>query len=89
MTASLHVPQDLDSLFKISDDGLILNSDENLPVNHQVLLVGWDDDFEFAGTSKKGAWLIKTVGAQTIHVIFVKKIRDTYTSHMTIRLSLI
>lgn len=40
LTASLHVPQDLDSLFKISDDGLILNSGENLPVNHQILLVG-------------------------------------------------
>jgi len=86
LTASLHVPQDLDSLFKISDDGLILNSDENLPVNHQILLVGWDDALEHL---KKVHGSSKTVGARIIHAIFVKKIRDTYTSHMTIRPSLI
>ena len=73
LTASLHVPQDLDSLFKISDDGLILNSDENLPVNHQVLLVGWDDDFEFAGTSKKGAWLIQNSWGTDYSCYFCQK----------------
>lgn len=73
MTASLHVPQDLDSLFKISDDGLILNSDENLPVNHQILLVGWDDDFEFAGTSKKGAWLIQNSWGTDYSCYFCQK----------------
>jgi len=73
LTASLHVPQDLDSLFKISDDGLILNSDENLPVNHQILLVGWDDDFEFAGTSKKGAWLIQNSWGTDYSCYFCQK----------------
>lgn len=73
LTASLHVPQDLDSLFKISDDGLILNSDENLPENHQVLLVGWDDDFEFAGTSKKGAWLIQNSWGTDYSCYFCQK----------------
>lgn len=73
LTASLHVPQDLDSLFKISDDGLILNSDENLPLNHQVLLVGWDDDFEFAGTSKKGAWLIQNSWGTDYSCYFCQK----------------
>lgn len=73
LTASLHVPQDLDSLFKISDDGLILNSDKNLPVNHQVLLVGWDDDFEFAGTSKKGAWLIQNSWGTDYSCYFCQK----------------
>lgn len=73
LTACLHVPQDLDSLFKISDDGLILNSDENLPVNHQVLLVGWDDDFEFAGTSKKGAWLIQNSWGTDYSCYFCQK----------------
>lgn len=73
LTASLHVPQGLDSLFKISDDGLILNSDENLPVNHQILLVGWDDDFEFAGTSKKGAWLIQNSWGTDYSCYFCQK----------------
>lgn len=59
LTVSLHMPQDDDSLIKIKNDGLILNSDENLPVNHQVLLVGWNDEFEFEETNKKGAWLIQ------------------------------
>ena len=59
LTVSLHMPQNDDSLIKIMNDGLILNSDENLPVNHQVLLVGWNDEFEFEGTNKKGAWLIQ------------------------------
>lgn len=73
LTASLHVPQDLDSLFKISDDGLILNSGENLPVNHQILLVGWDDDFEFAGTPKKGAWLIQNSWGTDYSCYFCQK----------------
>ena len=73
LTASLHVAQDLESLFKISDDGLILNSGENLPENHQVLLVGWDDEFEFAGTSKKGAWLIQNSWGTDYSCYFCQK----------------
>lgn len=49
------------------------NSDDNArnDSNHEVLIVGWDDDYSadhFEGVTKNGAWLVRNSWGNNIEI---------------------